>query len=316
MKNILYIVIPAYNEEELISESIHLVNEKMSSLMKKKKISRDSKIVVVDDGSKDNTLSILKNIKLDNLIIIKLSRNCGHQNAMYAGLMFAKNEADMVISMDADLQDDINIIDKMIDDYYDGNEIVYGVRDNRDSDTFLKRTSALLFYKFMKVLGVEIIVNHADYRLMSKKSLEALEKYGESNLFLRGIIPQLGFKTSKVYYKRLERKAGVSKYNFRKMISLALNGITSFSVQPIRMIICVGFILSLLSILYLIYVIVGYFTGSDYVSGWASTIALICCFGSFQILCIGIIGEYVSKIYLETKRRPKYIIEEIIKCNK
>jgi len=316
VKNILYIVIPAYNEEELISESIHLVNEKMSSLMKKKKISRDSKIVVVDDGSKDNTLSILKNIKLDNLIIIKLSRNCGHQNAMYAGLMFAKNEADMVISMDADLQDDINIIDKMIDDYYDGNEIVYGVRDNRDSDTFLKRTSALLFYKFMKVLGVEIIVNHADYRLMSKKSLEALEKYGESNLFLRGIIPQLGFKTSKVYYKRLERKAGVSKYNFRKMISLALNGITSFSVQPIRMIICVGFILSLLSILYLIYVIVGYFTGSDYVSGWASTIALICYIRSFQILCIGIIGKYVSKIYLETKRRPKYIIEEIIKCNK
>ena len=312
---VLYLVIPAYNEEEIISKSLNVISDKVNKLIKNKKISKDSKIVVVDDGSSDNTYNILLDEKNHNklLMIIKLSRNCGHQNAMYAGLMEAKKYADMVISMDADLQDDIDVIDKMVDEYYDGNEIVYGVRNNRDTDTFFKRNTAIAFYKFMKFLGVEIIVNHADYRLMSKKSLDALAEYEESNLFLRGIIPQLGFKTSKVYYKRLERKAGVSKYNLKKMIGLALNGITSFSIKPIRLIINVGFISSFLSILYLIYVIIGYFTGADYVTGWASTVAFICFFGSFQILCIGIIGEYISKIYLETKKRPKYIIEKIMR---
>ena len=232
---------------------------------------------------------------------------------MLAGMMIAKEEADMVITMDADLQDDIDVIDKMIDEYYSGSEIVYGVRNNRDSDTFFKRGTAILFYKLIALLGVEIIYNHADFRLMSKKSLDALEKYDESNLFLRGIIPKLGFKTGKIYYKRLERRAGVTKYNFKKMVGLALNGITSFSVRPIRLISSIGFVFSLLSIIYLIYVIVGYFTGANYVNGWASTIAFICFFGSFQILCIGIIGEYISKIYLETKHRPKYIIEKIMK---
>ena len=311
--DILYIVMPAYNEEEVIEKTINVVTKKINSLIKAKKIAKNSKLLVVDDGSKDNTLEILRKIKNDYLVIVKLSRNYGHQNAMYAGMMEAKKNADMVITLDADLQDDIDIIDEMIDDYYDGSEIVYGVRNNRDTDTFFKRNTAILFYKFMKFLGVEIIVNHADYRLMSKKSLDTLEQYGESNLFLRGIIPQLGFKTSKVYYKRLEREAGVSKYNLKKMVGLALNGITSFSVKPIRLIIGIGFIFSLLSILYLIYVIIGYYTGADYVTGWASTIAFICFFGSFQILCIGVIGEYISKIYLETKHRPKYIIEEIIK---
>ena len=313
MAKVLCMVIPAYNEEEVIRESIRVIDEKLKSLIKKNKISENSKIVVVDDGSKDKTLEILKSLKNKNLIIIKLSRNCGHQNAMYAGLMYAKELADMVVSIDADLQDDIDVIDKMIDEYNKGNEIVYGVRNNRDTDTFFKRTSAVMFYKLMKFLGVEIIVNHADYRLMSKKSLEALEKYEESNLFLRGIIPGLGFKSSKVYYKRLERKAGVSKYNLKKMVGLAVDGITSFSIKPIRFIINIGFLFSFLSFLYLIYVLVGYFTGADYVSGWASTIAFICFFGSFQILCIGIIGEYISKIYLETKKRPKYIIEEVIR---
>ena len=312
MKDILYIVMPAYNEEEIINESVKVITDKLKGLILNKRISKNSKLVVVDDGSKDNTLQLLKKMKNDKLIIIKLSRNCGHQNAMYAGLMEAKDRADMVISIDVDLQDDIDVIDQMVDDYYAGNEIVYGVRNNRDSDTFFKRNSAIIFYKFMKMLGVEIIINHADYRLMSKKSLKALSSYEESNLFLRGIIPQLGFQTSKVYYKRLDRKAGVSKYNLKKMIDLAVNGITSFSVKPIRMIISIGFVLSFFSILYLIYVIVGYFTGADYVSGWASTIAFICFFGSFQVLCIGIIGEYISKIYLETKHRPKYIVEEII----
>ena len=313
MDKVLYIVIPAYNEEEIILESFKVVSGKLNKLIKLKKIGKKSKIVVVDDGSNDRTLELLKELKNDSLIIIKLSRNCGHQNAMYAGLMYSRDYADMIISMDADLQDDINVIDKMIDDYYNGNDIVFGVRNNRDTDTFFKRNSAIMFYKLMKFLGVEIIVNHADYRLMSKKSLDALSQYEESNLFLRGIIPSLGFKTSKVYYKRLERKAGVSKYNLKKMFGLAFDGITSFSIKPIRLIIGIGSILSFLSILYLIYVIVGYFTGSDYVTGWASTIAFICFFGSFQILCIGVIGEYISKIYLETKRRPKYIIEEIIK---
>lgn len=313
MNNVLYIVVPAYNEEEVIKHSISIIINKINTLIKKKKISVESKILIVDDGSNDDTLKILKEIKCDKMLIIKLSRNYGHQSAMYAGLMYAKEYSDIVITMDADLQDDINVIDEMINEYYRGNDIVYGVRNNRDNDTFFKRNSALLFYGLIKFLGVDIIVNHADFRLMSRKSLVALEKYEESNLFLRGIIPMLGFKSSNVYYTRLERYAGNSKYNFKKMFGLALNGITSFSIKPIRLIISIGFIFSFISIIYLIYIFIGYFSGATYVSGWASTIALICFFGSFQILCIGIIGEYISKIYLETKRRPKYIIEEIIK---
>ena len=252
MNSILYIIMPAFNEEEVIEESISLVSEKLRSLVKGKKICKDSKVVVIDDGSKDKTFDILRNLNNNNLVIIKLSRNCGHQNAMYAGLMYAKDRADITISMDCDLQDDIDVIDKMVVEYYKGNEIVYGVRNNRDTDTFFKRNSAIMFYKFMSFLGVNIVSNHADYRLMSKKSLEALSMYEESNLFLRGIIPNLGFKTSKVYYKRLERKAGVSKYNLRKMFGLAMDGITSFSIKPIRMIIGIGAIFSFLSILYII----------------------------------------------------------------
>ena len=315
MNNVLYIVMPCYNEEEVIENTIGVVSDKIKSLINDKKISKDSKIVIIDDGSKDRTLDIVKSIQKNNkhLMIIKLSRNCGHQIAMYAGYMESIKYADMVISMDADLQDDINVIDKMIEEYYNGNEIVYGVRNNRDTDTFFKRNSAMLFYKFMSFLGVEIISNHADYRLMSKRSLEALSKYEESNLFLRGLIPMLGFKSSKVYYSRLERKAGKSKYNLKKMMGLAIDGVTSFSVKPIRIIINIGFILSLISFIYLIYVIIGRISGATFVSGWASTIAFICFFGSFQILCIGIIGEYISKIYLETKHRPKYNIDEIIK---
>ena len=281
MKNVLYIVIPAYNEEDIIEESIKEINIKLKELIKKKLISKESKIVVVDDGSKDNTLEILKSLTNNNLIILKLSRNYGHQSSMYAGLMYSMEYADITISMDADLQDDINLIDKMVDKYYNGNDIVYGVRNNRDSDSFFKKTSALCFYRLMSFLGVDIISNHADYRLMSKRSLVALSLYEESNLFLRGIIPKLGFNTSKVYYKRLERKAGVSKYNLKKMFSLAMDGITSFSVRPIRLIISIGIILSFVSMLYLFYVIIGYFTGADYVTGWASTIAFICFFLKF-----------------------------------
>lgn len=314
MDRVLYVVIPAYNEAEIIVDSINIISGKVKGLIKAKKISCNSKIVIVDDGSSDATYDILTDERIHNklLVIIKLSRNCGHQNALYAGLMFSRDRADMVISMDADLQDDIEVIDMMIDEYCLGNDIVYGVRNNRDNDNFFKRMSAIYFYKFMSFLGVDLIYNHADYRLMSKKSLEALSDYEESNLFLRGIIPMLGFKTSKVYYKRLERIGGVSKYNIKKMVGLALDGITSFSIKPIRLIVIIGFILSFFSMIYLIYVIIGYFTGADYVSGWASTIAFICFFGSFQIFCIGVIGEYISKIYLETKKRPRYIVDDII----
>ena len=315
MDKILYIVMPVYNEEEVIEESIGIVTDRLKSLIKKKKIGKDSRLVIVDDGSKDNTLNIVKKIKESNkyLVILKLAHNRGHQIAMYCGYMESINYADMVISMDADLQDDINVVDDMIDEYYKGNDIVYGVRNNRDSDTWFKRNSALFFYKFMKFLGIEIIHNHADYRLMSKRSLESLSKYEESNLFLRGIIPSMGYPSSKVYYKRLERTAGVSKYNLKKMVGLAIDGITSFSVKPIRLIINIGFMLSIISFIYLMYVVIGQLNGANNVRGWSSLAALISFFGSFQILCIGIIGEYISKIYIETKHRPKYIVEEEIR---
>ncbi len=306
---------PVYNEEEVIEDSISIVTDKIKSLIKKKKIGKDSKLVIIDDGSTDNTLNMVKGLMKNNkfVMIIKLSHNSGHQIAMYAGYMESYKYADMVISMDADLQDDINVIDKMLDQYYNGSDIVYGVRNNRETDSWFKRNSALLFYKLMNILSIEIIYNHADYRLMSKRSLESLSRYEESNLFLRGIIPAMGFPSSKVYYKRLERKAGKSKYNLKKMIGLAVDGITSFTVKPIRLIINIGFILSSISFIYLIYVVVGKLSGADNVKGWSSIVALVSFFGSFQILCIGIIGEYISKIYIETKHRPKYIVEEIIK---
>lgn len=311
MGKVLYVVMPAYNEEEIIEESVRVVSKKLAALIKNKKISKASKIMIIDDGSKDQTLEILKGLVVSNkfLVVVKLSRNCGHQNAMYAGLMEAVREADMVISMDADLQDDVGMIDLMVDEYLKGNEIVYGVRNNRDKDSFFKRNTALLFYSMMSFLGVEIVSNHADFRLMSKRVIEALANFKEVNLFLRGIIPMLGFKSSKVYYQRQERRAGVSKYNLKRMIGLALDGVTSFSVKPIRFIVGIGFGLSFVSFVYLVYVVMRYFSDATLVDGWTSIIALVCFFGSFQILCIGVIGEYIAKIYLETKQRPKYFIE-------
>jgi hypothetical protein len=269
----------------------------------------------VNDGSKDSTWNLIQDISNKDTLFtgITLSRNRGHQNALVAGLLTAKKYADVVISMDADLQDDIEVVNDMIDEYYKGNDIVYGVRNNRDTDSWFKRNSALLFYRFMSFLGIEIIFNHADYRLMSKRSLESLSHYEESNLFLRGIIPSMGYPSSKVYYKRLKRKAGISKYNLKKMIGLAVDGITSFSIRPIRLIIHIGFICSVISFIYLVYVVIGQLNGAYNVRGWASLAALVSFFGSFQILCIGIIGEYISKIYIETKHRPKYIIEEEIR---
>lgn len=315
--NILYVVVPCYNEEEVLETTTKELSKKLDKMVKEKLISKDSKIMYVNDGSKDKTWDIIKDLNKSNKYVtgVNLSRNRGHQNALLAGLMTAKDYADIVISMDADLQDDINVVDDMVRKYNDGCDIVYGVRSSRETDTWFKRTTAQSFYKFMSLLGADIVYNHADYRLMSKRALNELEKYKEVNLFLRGIIPLIGFKTATVEYKRNERFAGESKYPLKKMLNFALDGILSFSVKPIRIITSLGFIVSLLSFLFLIYVIVGHFISNN-VTGWTTIVALISFFGSFQVLCIGIIGEYIGKIYNETKQRPRYIIERVLKDEK
>lgn len=312
MKDILYIVVPCYNEEEVLPETTKRLKEKLNSLIKKKKISEKSKVMYVNDGSKDNTWNLIKEIHEKEPLFtgISLSRNRGHQNALVAGLLTAKEYADVVISMDADLQDDINAIDEMIEKYKEGKQIVYGVRSSRKKDTWFKKTTAEGFYKFMKFMGVDIVYNHADYRLTSKKILDQFENYKEVNLFLRGIFPLIGYPSDIVYYERSERFAGKSKYPLKKMLSFAFDGITSFSVKPIRFISSIGLIFSILSFLFLLYILISKLTGAIVISGWTSTVALICFFGSFQILCIGLIGEYISKIYLEVKARPRFIVSE------
>lgn len=312
-KNILYLVIPCYNEEEVLPITTKKLTEKLDKMIKDKLVSKESRIMYVNDGSKDRTWELIGQFNKTNKYVtgVNLSRNRGHQNALLAGLMTAKEYADIVVSMDADLQDDIDIVDKMVIEYNNGCDIVYGVRSARKTDTWFKKTTAEGFYKFMALLGVEIVYNHADYRLMSKRALNELENFKEVNLFLRGIIPLLGFKTAKVEYERKERFAGESKYPLKKMLNFALDGILSFSIKPIRIITSAGFIVSFLSFLFLIYVIIGHFV-SDNVTGWTTIVALICFFGSFQVLCIGIIGEYIGKIYNETKHRPRYIIEDVL----
>lgn len=312
-KNILYLVIPCYNEEEVLPITTKKLTEKLDNMIKDKLVSKESRIMYVNDGSKDRTWELIGQFNKTNKYVtgVNLSRNRGHQNALLAGLMTAKEYADIVVSMDADLQDDIDVVDKMVIEYNKGCDIVYGVRSARKTDTWFKKTTAEGFYKFMALLGVEIVYNHADYRLMSKRALDELENFKEVNLFLRGIIPLLGFKTAKVEYERKERFAGESKYPLKKMLNFALDGILSFSIKPIRIITSAGFIVSFLSFLFLIYVIIGHFV-SDNVTGWTTIVALICFFGSFQVLCIGIIGEYIGKIYNETKHRPRYIIEDVL----
>ena len=309
--NILYIVVPCYNEEEVLSETIKLLTKKVDKLIKDNKINKNSKILFVNDGSKDNTWKIIKdNSKTNRLVTgISLSRNRGHQNALLAGLLTAKNHADIIISMDADLQDDINAIDEMLEKYQEGNEIVYGVRKSRKKDSLFKKTTALLFYKLMKFLGVECIYNHADYRLTSKKVLNALEEYDETNLFLRGIIPTIGYKSDIVYYDRGERYAGKTKYPLKKMISFAVEGITSFSIKPLTMICHIGILILIISIIIMIYSIVRKVTGNT-VTGWTFLSISIWFIGGLQMTSIGIIGEYIGKIYYETKKRPRYIISE------
>ena len=310
-EKILYVVVPCYNEEKVLKETTKRLKEKLSNLIKRKKISKNSRVMYVNDGSSDKTWSIIKetNNKEKLFTGISLSKNRGHQNALLAGLMTAKKYADIVISMDADLQDDINAIDQMIEEYNKGNEIVYGVRSARKKDTFFKKITAEGFYKIMKFMGVDIVFNHADYRLTSKKVLDELEKYNEVNLFLRGIFPLIGYKTSIVYYERYERFAGESKYPLKKMLGFAWEGITSFTTTPLKMIMNFGLIIAFLSMIYLIYVLIRYLTGNT-VTGWATITSLICLFSGIQIFCIGVIGEYLGKVYIETKARPRYCIEE------
>lgn len=309
-KDILYLVIPCYNEEEVLPETSKRLKEKIGDMISAGTISEKSRIVFVDDGSKDRTWALIDRYhQADPLFSgVKLSRNKGHQNALMAGLMTVKDQADMVISLDADLQDDIGVIDKFVEEYYGGSDVVYGVRSSRKTDTFFKRTSAMGFYRFMKLMGVDIVQNHADYRLMSKRALEGLSQFKEVNLFLRGIVPLIGYRYSVVTYERSERFAGESKYPLKKMLAFAFDGITSFSVKPIRFITALGFLIFLGSIVALIYSLVVNILGHT-VSGWTSLVCSIWMIGGIQLLSLGIIGEYVGKIYKETKARPKYFIE-------
>lgn len=311
--DILYLVIPCYNEEAVLHETAKQLLEKMNSMFDRGMISRESKIMFVNDGSKDKTWEIIRELHESNPIYsgVKLSRNKGHQNALLAGLMTAKEKADMAISLDADLQDDVDVIDKMVEKYYEGNDVVYGVRSARDTDTFFKKFTAEGFYKIMQAMGVEIVFNHADYRLMSKRALEGLSEFREVNLFLRGIVPLIGYKSDIVTYERHERFAGESKYPLKKMLAFATDGITSFSIKPIRMITTCGFLIFAISLIMLIYFLVVHFMGRT-VHGWTSTIVSIWAIGGLQLLAIGIVGEYIGKIYLETKARPKYIIETVL----
>ena len=313
MKTI-YLVLPCYNEEAVLNETSSRLKVKMNQLISENKISKDSRVTFVDDGSKDNTWSIIEELKESDELFagVKLSRNRGHQNALLAGLMTVKDYCDAAISLDADLQDDIKVIDKFIDRFMDGCDVVYGVRSDRKTDTVFKRTTAQGFYKVMKLLGVDIVYNHADYRLMSKRALDALEEFEEVNLFLRGIVPLIGYKSDVVLYERNERFAGESKYPLKKMLSFAFEGITSFSVKPIKLILDIGIIMFTTSLLFLIYFIALWCLGKT-VEGWATIVVSIWMLGGVQLLCLGVIGEYIGKIYIETKKRPKFIIDKFIK---
>ena len=310
-KPVLYVVIPCYNEEAVLPETAPVFKEKLSSLVKVGFISSLSRILFIDDGSRDRTWQILSCLCDSDPAIsaVRLSRNRGHQNALFAGLMEAKNKADITISIDCDGQDDLDAMDEMIQAYLDGCEIVYGVRNDRSSDTLFKRSTAQSYYRLLNLLGGEVVYNHADYRLVSSRALEALAEFKEVNLFLRGMFPMIGFKSTCIGYKRRERVAGESKYPLSKMLSLAFDGITSFSVRPIRIITGIGIATVLLSLLLIIYALVSWSTGYV-VPGWASIFITITLLGGIQLISLGVIGEYIGKIYMETKGRPRYIVEE------
>ena len=313
MASKLMVVIPCYNEEEVLPETSRRLVDKMAALQQKGLITPDSRVLLVDDGSKDRTWQLISDLHKQNPLFegVKLSRNRGHQNALLAGLMTAKGRCDISISMDADLQDDMDAMDKFIEKYNEGCDVVYGVRNKRETDTAFKRETALMFYRLMKGLGVDITYNHADYRLMSNRALEGLAQFEEVNLFLRGLAPLVGYQSDVVYYDRSERFAGESKYPFKKMLSFAIDGITSFSVKPLQLITNIGIVIFVASLIMLLYSLIRWIAGHT-VTGWTSTLASIWLIGGIQLLSLGVIGEYIGKIYNETKRRPRFIIDRYL----
>ena len=311
---VLYMVVPCYNEEAVLETTASVLEKKYAQLIEKELISEKSRVVFVNDGSADNTWSIISRLHSQKPLLfsgINLAHNRGHQNAVLAGLMTVKELCDAVITMDADLQDDVEAVDEMLKKFYEGNHVVYGVRSNRKTDTVFKRFTAQSFYKFMKVMGADVVYNHADFRLMSARVLSELENFKEVNLFLRGMIPLIGFQSANVYYERKERVAGESKYPLKKMISFAMNGITSFSVRPLKIITSFGFFMVLVSIIAFVWAFVSKLAGNTEL-GWSSTLCSIWLIGGIQILCLGIIGEYIGKIYEEVKARPRYIVAEFL----
>lgn len=313
MNEILYLVIPCYNEQEVLPETSRRLTDKMSGMIDKGVISPKSRILLVDDGSRDATWAIIADLHKQNPLFsgLKLAHNQGHQNALVAGLMTSREHADITISLDADLQDDVDAIDKFVSEYQSGCDIVYGVRSSRAKDTVFKRSTAVGYYRFLRLMGVEIVENHADYRLMSKRALDALAAYGEVNLFLRGIVPLIGFRTSVVTYERNERFAGESKYPLKKMLAFAIDGITSFSVKPIRFITALGVVIFGASVLCLLWLLITKLFGYT-VTGWTTLMGSIWALGGIQLLCLGIIGEYIGKIYKEVKHRPRFVIDKFL----
>lgn len=316
-KPVLYIVIPCYNEQDVLPVTAPMFKQKITELVLQQKIDENSRVMFVNDGSKDKTWEIISMLAKEDKTFcgVCLSRNRGHQNALLAGLMEAKELCDITISIDCDGQDDINAMDKMVDEYLAGADIVYGVRSERKTDTAFKRATAQGFYKLLNAFGAEVVYNHADYRLMSSRALKEFASFKEVNIYLRGMVPMVGFKSTSVYYERAERIAGESHYPLSKMLALAINGITSLSVKPIRMITSFGFIVALISVIGIIWSIVEAILNNA-VAGWASTVSIICFLGGMQLLSVGVIGEYIGKMYLETKQRPRFIISERTDENK
>lgn len=311
MPPVLYIVVPCYNEEEALPITSESFLAELETLINKEKISPESRVLFVNDGSSDGTWDIITELseRDEHFIGISLSRNQGHQNALLAGLTEAKNNCDITVSIDCDGQDDISAVEKMIDEYMNGSEVVYGVRSSRDSDTFFKRFTAESFYRLLETMGAEVVFNHADYRLVSSKALDGLSLFQEKNLYLRGIFPLIGFKSSTVEYQRHERLAGKTHYPLRKMAALAVDGVTSLSVKPLRIITVLGLIISVISFIGTIWAFVMHCIGST-VDGWASVTCIVCFLGGIQLVSLGVIGEYIGKIYMEVKGRPRYIISE------
>lgn len=309
----LAIVVPCYNEEEVLQLASKTLRGVLDTLIQKEKIAEDSFILFVNDGSRDRTWELIEKEHEAHSQVrgLKLAGNVGHQNALTAGLLTAMDLCDITVSIDADLQDDVAVIEEMVDKFHEGKDIVYGVRSSRSTDSFLKRSTAQGFYRFMSLMGVKTVYNHADFRLMSRRAVEQFSRYGESNLFLRGMVPLIGYETDSVYYERRERAAGKSKYPLKKMLALAFNGITSFSIKPISLITVLGIIIVIGSIFAAVYALISYFTG-NVVQGWTSLILSIWFIGGVQLLAIGLVGQYIGKIYMEVKHRPRYNIEKIL----